>query len=627
MLFSPFAALIGQRFDMTGERGEAARGAVIGDISDLSDPENAYERERWSHLIELYLPVRASGSDRVIAVAEFYQLPDELEAEVNRDRLIAWGLVAGATVLAYLALVRVVRQGSETILRQQEELRRRVDDLSSLLDQNARLSDRIRHAAARTTALTELERRRIGSDLHDGPSQSLAFALLRLDAVGSRPDAPTQTSDRDLEAVRVAMNEALTDMRSIAAGLRTPELERASPADIVRRAVTEHERRAGHPATVDLAGIPDDGPLATKIALYRILSEALSNATRHGGGAEVSVTATERDGFLELEVHDSGPGFDPGRQPGAGHLGLAGMRERAELLGGTFEPRVGSGDRDPDPGSSPAGRRRGRRVVTEPIRIIVVDDHPLFLDGLVATLAADDELEIVATAGDAGAAIRAAREHQPDLALLDVAMPGGGVEAARAIATESPVTRIIMLTSSENEDDLLAAMEAGARGYVLKGVAGRELRVILKSVHGGQVYVAPGLAYAMIRGLSRPRVRDPLAEPHGTGARGPRARRDRTLERRGGRTARPGREDGEAPHDGDPREARRGQPGRGGPAGVQGRHRGRRARLGPRISRGSPAHLRRLPAAGAATPDRRGRPIGRPRNWEATRSRARGSGR
>lgn len=150
--------------------------------------------------------------------------------------------------------------------------------------------------------------------------------------------------------------------------------------------------------------------------------------------------------------------------------------------------------------------------MSDPIRILIVDDHPLFLDGLVATISADDELDVVATGVDAASAVRGAREHQPDLALLDVAMPGGGIEAARLIGTTSPTTRVVMLTSSENEDDLLAAMEAGARGYVLKGVAGRELRIILKSVHRGEVYVAPGLAYAMIKGLSRPRVADPLAE-------------------------------------------------------------------------------------------------------------------
>lgn len=360
VLYSPFPALIGQHFDMTGERGQAARGEVIGDISDLSDPENVYERQQWSHLIEIYLPVRETGSSRVIAVAEFYQLPDELEAEVSRDRFIAWGLIGGATILAYLALARVVQQGSATILRQQAELQARVGELSGLLDQNARLSDRIRQAAARSTALTELERRRIGSDLHDGPSQTLALAMLRLDAVETRLDAAGQTGDADLRDVRGAMEAALKDMRSIAAGLRTPELERASPGEIVLRAVAEHERWAAAPAVVDVEGIPGAAPLATKIALYRILSEALSNAARHGRGAAVEVRVTHGDeGSLVVEVSDKGPGFDAKQKPGEGHLGLAGMRERAELLGGGFElesaPGVGTRVRVSLPLAGPSG--------------------------------------------------------------------------------------------------------------------------------------------------------------------------------------------------------------------------------------------------------------------------------
>jgi two-component system nitrate/nitrite response regulator NarL len=150
--------------------------------------------------------------------------------------------------------------------------------------------------------------------------------------------------------------------------------------------------------------------------------------------------------------------------------------------------------------------------MTEPIRILVADDHPLFLEGLVATLSGDQEMQVVATAVDASTAVDAAREHRPDLALLDVTMPGGGLEAARLIATASPATRVVMLTSSENQDNLVAAMNAGAKGYVLKGIAGRELRAILTSVNGGDVYVAPGLAYGMIKGLTMPRARDPLEE-------------------------------------------------------------------------------------------------------------------
>ena len=347
ILYSPVPELIGRQFDMSGERAGAVRGDVIGDISNLSDPENVYERQHWSHLIEIYLPVRASGTPQIIAVAEFYQLPDDLEAEVNRDRLIAWVLVAGATTLAYLALARVVRQGSETITRQDGELRRRVAELSALLEQNQRLHARVAQAAARTTALTELERRRIGSDLHDGPTQTLAFAMLRLDAVvpgtgrvdaaASGGSAAGTMPDAGLGAVRGALEDAMTDIRGIAEGLRTPELDDAAPADIVRRAGAEHERRAGIPTIATIGELPGRAPLATKIALYRILSEALSNAARHGGGAGVTVDVREADDELVATVHDDGPGFDASRNPGAGHLGLAGMRERAELLGGRLD--------------------------------------------------------------------------------------------------------------------------------------------------------------------------------------------------------------------------------------------------------------------------------------------------
>ncbi len=344
ILYSPNPQLMGRTFAMDGDRGRAAQGAVTGDISNLTDPENIYERQQWSHLLEIYMPIRASRSSLIIAVAELYQLPVDLEKQVNNDRLMAWGLVALAALFAYLALARVVSQGSRKIISQDSELRERVRQLSALLEQNAGLHDRLRRAAERTTALNELERRRIGSDLHDGPTQTLAFAMLRLDAVETHLEESGQRGGQDLASVRGALADALGDMRTIAAGLRTPELERAAPAEIVRRAVAENERRAGLHAAVDVAGIPDRAPLATKIALYRILLEALSNATRHGGGAGVEVRVTESaDGTLMAEVSDKGAGFDVRKRPVQGHLGLTGMRERAELLGGRFELESSSG--------------------------------------------------------------------------------------------------------------------------------------------------------------------------------------------------------------------------------------------------------------------------------------------
>jgi two-component system nitrate/nitrite response regulator NarL len=135
--------------------------------------------------------------------------------------------------------------------------------------------------------------------------------------------------------------------------------------------------------------------------------------------------------------------------------------------------------------------------MNEPLRIVVADDHPLYRDGVVGTLRAAG-LDVVGEASIARDAVRLVIEHSPELALFDVEMPGGGIAAATEAHVASPDTRIVMLTVSEDEDDLVAAIEAGATGYVLKGVAGRELVAILRQVAGGDRYVSSSLAFAAL---------------------------------------------------------------------------------------------------------------------------------
>jgi DNA-binding NarL/FixJ family response regulator len=139
------------------------------------------------------------------------------------------------------------------------------------------------------------------------------------------------------------------------------------------------------------------------------------------------------------------------------------------------------------------------------IRIVVADDHPMFRAGVVTSLAAQPDIEVVGEGASAAEAFRLVEQHSPDVALLDIAMPGGGLAAAREITAASPATRVVMLTVSEDEDDLLAAMKAGASGYVLKGAAASELINVLRTVNAGEVYVAPGLAWGLLREMSRPK--------------------------------------------------------------------------------------------------------------------------
>lgn len=128
------------------------------------------------------------------------------------------------------------------------------------------------------------------------------------------------------------------------------------------------------------------------------------------------------------------------------------------------------------------------------LHIVVADDHALFREGLVGILNAEPDIEVVGQGGTAQEAVQLARDLLPEIILLDIDMPGGGLEAARTISVECPVSRIVMLTASENDDHLLAALKYGARAFILKGVAARELLRILRSVAGGESYVPPTLA-------------------------------------------------------------------------------------------------------------------------------------
>ncbi len=151
--------------------------------------------------------------------------------------------------------------------------------------------------------------------------------------------------------------------------------------------------------------------------------------------------------------------------------------------------------------------------MTEPIGVLVVDDHPLFRNGVVNALRSEPGIAVVGEAASGQEAVALARERLPDVVLLDVSMPGwDGLFTAERIATACPASAIVMLTASEDPDKLLGAFKAGARGYVLKGVAVQELVRVIRGAVAGEVYVSPGLAAEMLVTLTRGPAPDPLQE-------------------------------------------------------------------------------------------------------------------
>ena len=136
--------------------------------------------------------------------------------------------------------------------------------------------------------------------------------------------------------------------------------------------------------------------------------------------------------------------------------------------------------------------------MSDKIHVVIADDHTLFREGLAGIISGADDFEVVGQAGTLQEAVQLACDLLPDLILLDIDMPGGGLEAARIVAEECPVTRIVILTSSEEDDHLIRALKIGARAYILKGVAARELLRILRSVWAGESYVPPMLAASLL---------------------------------------------------------------------------------------------------------------------------------
>ena len=153
--------------------------------------------------------------------------------------------------------------------------------------------------------------------------------------------------------------------------------------------------------------------------------------------------------------------------------------------------------------------------MTQPTRIVLVDDHPLFREGVAHILNSEPDLQVVAEGDSAEDAVTLLAKHQPDLCLLDLDMPGGGLSVVARATEVAPTTRLVVLTASSDEENAIAAFRAGVRGYILKGVSSRELVSILRTIRSGKGYVPPSLGAVLISGLASPQpaaAQSPLSE-------------------------------------------------------------------------------------------------------------------
>ena len=338
IVYSNRPELIDRAYPIFASLKHAFNGQVVVQFDDLNDDENEDERSLNLALLEIYAPMRESGTNRIIAVAEFYEKRDTLAAAVRENRLQTWAAFGSLTV----AMVAI--SFGIAITQQRRGLERQVLELSRLLSENKELHRSIRDAYLRTSQINELLLCRVSAELHDGPAQLMGFVLLRLDALRPRqidlrtiqhelPEVPGE-----FEAIRNAIAEAMNEIRNISAGLAPPDLADLSLARALEMAADRHAQRTRTTVSCEITGLPDFVDPSLKVCLYRFAQEGLNNAFRHADGHGQVLRAHCDDELLEVVVSDAGSASSGRRQlSGSEGLGLSGLRGRIESFGGVFE--------------------------------------------------------------------------------------------------------------------------------------------------------------------------------------------------------------------------------------------------------------------------------------------------
>lgn len=371
-------------------------------------------------------------------------------------------------------------------------VRERTAALSASVEQLDARARQLRTLAGELTMAEQRERRRMSKLLHDGLQQHLAAAKLQ---VGGLPEPHA-----DVRAIAAGLDELLAE---------SIRMSRTLSAELSPPALFEHGLRSSlewlcrwmrdkHGFTVELT-MPDNFELAedVKILVFESIRELLFNSAKHSGGKTAAVQVAAGDGStLRIQVSDAGTGFDPGEFESTANpdaLGLFSIRERIGLIGGTleidsapgrgcrFDLAVPSATVLPSRQAVPFSGANGRAAVGA-IRVLVVDDHPLFRAGLVRLFRKEGDFQVVGQADSGRQAIEMAGRLLPEVILMDVNMPElDGIEATAAIHRDHPDIRIIGLSMHEDEHSVRSMLSAGAVDYKTKGCNSRELLAAIRA--------------------------------------------------------------------------------------------------------------------------------------------------
>lgn len=369
----------------------------------------------------------------------------------------------------------------------------------------------------RQALLVLQERERLVRELHDSLGQILGYTGIQIQAVRDMLKAGRlPAADDSLDCLSQVIGEANTEVREFIFEVRNTLFFKDGFFAALRQYLAHFEKRFKIPVEIqnpaELAEEEFDLPVG--VQLFRIIQEALTNVRKHAKAGKAAILFEKRDGQVLISVADDGEGFDPEEIKGGQSFGLEVMKERAGQIGAEISidaaegrgttvtviiPPLAGARREEGPKDPEAGT--GEKEIK--IRVLLADDHILFLEGL-QTLLETKGFEIVGTARDGLEALEKTRLTCPDMILMDLQMPRcNGLTATRLIKAEMPEVKIVILTMSDREQDLLAALQSGACGYLLKGLRTQELVGQLCDLAQSGTIIPPELAAQVLEELGR----------------------------------------------------------------------------------------------------------------------------
>ena len=312
IIFSDDHNMIGRYFEPSPARNRAWAGDISAELDSLDGDDDVQIYALNVSILEISSPIRQAGTDRIIALAETYEIASDLKLKLLGAQALIWAIFAAAalgTTLLLLALSDIATR-----------------EMSRLHHENDEYRARIGGANRRVCDLNEQHLRRVGKDLQDGPMRFVALALLKLDSLRGH------FNPSDVETISSALNKTMGEMRSLSASLVPSKVGNLSLAETIVAAARRHESHTGMPVDYQIGPLPNQIPFAMKACLYRFVHDGLA----YGSSDSCAVRAVSKDNVFEVEIVCGTSGTSRFQRDMGSNEALRNLRDRVEALGGAL---------------------------------------------------------------------------------------------------------------------------------------------------------------------------------------------------------------------------------------------------------------------------------------------------